>query len=366
VETLGQQTGRLDLGKWISYYTFDFMGDLVFGGGFEMMKEGGDSAGLWRIIIEGMKISGILFHIPWISQFLNLIPVGSDFFRMLSFANERMDIRTRSGSITKDLFYHFADEEKLKPQPPSRGQIQLDTMVVIIAGSDTTSSSMSNVFYHLLAHPSVLKRLQAEVDGAFQRDEEIKDQMKLAGMPYLNACINEALRLFPPVPSWIERTPAKGSGGVIISGRFIPEGTTLNIPPYTLQRNPQYFFPMPDQFWPERWLLSSNSESTDIDTEEDDNSEKDDKYETVKEHRNDTPSSIIHNTDAFIPFSHGPANCIGKRLAYREMRLVIATVLQKYEIRFADGYDKERWIREIREDGVIVKGDLPVSLKPRF
>ena len=87
VERLGQQTGVVDLGKWIGYFkwvckhlfifqvwedSFDFMGDLTwvqlklaglrywlgpysFGGGFEMMQEGGDSHGLWSIILEGMR-----------------------------------------------------------------------------------------------------------------------------------------------------------------------------------------------------------------------------------------------------------------------------------------------------------------------
>lgn len=58
-----------------------------------------------------------------------------------------------------------------------------------ISGSDTTSSVMSNIFYLLLTHPLVFARLQEEVDANFSSGEQVADQTKLAGMPYLNACM---------------------------------------------------------------------------------------------------------------------------------------------------------------------------------
>lgn len=120
---------------------------------------------------------------------------------------------------------------------------------------------------------------------------------------------------------------------------------------YALHRDPRYFFPAPDNFWPERWLKESS-----VDT---------DKQDIPKE-KSIIRSRIIHNTGAFIPFSFGPAHCIGKQLAYHEMRIVVASILQKFDIRFADGYNPEQWLDAMRDDAVLVKGKLPVVLKARF
>ena len=73
----------------------------------------------------------------------------------------------------------------------------------------------------------------------------------------------------------------------------------------------------------------------------------------------------MHNLAAFIPFSFGPANCIGKQLAYREMRVLIATLIRKYDFRFADGYEPEKYINELKDDFVLTKGEMPVILTKR-
>ena len=62
-------------------------------------------------------------------------------------------------------------------------------MTAIVAGSDTTSSVLTFVLYSLMLNPMIKARLVEEVDTFFDRDEEIKDHIKLASMPYLNACM---------------------------------------------------------------------------------------------------------------------------------------------------------------------------------
>ena len=74
---------------------------------------------------------------------------------------------------------------------------------------------------------------------------------------------------------------------------------------------------------------------------------------------------FTHNLSAFIPFSFGPANCVGKQLAYREMRLVIAALVKKYDIRFADGYEADKYVSQLKDDTVLTKGELPVIITKR-
>ena len=81
--------------------------------------------------------------------------------------------------------------------------------------------------------------------------------------------------------------------------------------------------------------------------------------------KSDITISFTHNPSAFIPFSFGPANCVGKQLAYREMRLVIATLVKKYDIRFPGGYEPDRYVNQLKDDTVLTKGELPVIITKR-
>lgn len=116
--------------------------------------------------------------------------------------------------------------------------------------------------------------------------------------------------------------------------RFIPEGMAVNIPAYTLHRDPKYFFPHPDKFWPERWLADQSDHG-------------------------------ILERSAFIPFSFGPANCVGKAFAMSEMRLVIALLVTKFDMAFPQGYDPARWDNELEDRLLFTRGDLPVVLTVR-
>ncbi|KAJ7675032.1 high nitrogen upregulated cytochrome P450 monooxygenase 2 [Mycena olivaceomarginata] len=329
VQRLEQQVGTIDLGKWISYFTFDFMGDIAFGGGFEMIREG-DTKNLWPVIIMAMKAGSITFAVPWVRGLASLLPMGDDFKRMLSFAAERVDIRQRRGPISKDLFYHITDEDSVTGRNITPPEIPQDIMLAIIAGSDTTSSVLANLFYSLLRNPDVYAKLKKEIDNAFGADEDTLDVAKLQNMVYLNACINEALRLFPAVPTFICRSPKVGGGPVLVAGRVVPEGTNILLPFWALQRDARYFS-MPDKFWPERWI-----------------------------------ERTFHNkTDAFCAFSQGSQQCSGKALAYREMRVVITMILKKFDVMFEEGYNPEDWEAGLRDDTVIVKDKLPVTLTVR-
>jgi len=342
VDKVGQQDGVLDFGKWVSYYKFDLMGDLAFGGGFEMMKAGGDQDGLWNILLDSLQTSAPFPHIPWIGRFLTILPLGENVMRFRRFSEERVDIRLRNGSTTHDLFHHFSEEDRSDRKPPSLKQLTLDSEAATVAASDTTSSTITGVFYHLLRYPKAFERLRKELENAFDRDEDIHDPVKLANLPYLNACINETLRLMPPLPSMLQRWSKVET---IISGRVIPQNTGVCIPVYALFRDSRYFSPSPDAFWPDRWL---DSDSNGMNAE-----------------KSDITVAFTHNLSAFIPFSFGPANCIGKQLAYREMRLVIATLVKKYDIRFAGGYEPDRYVSQLKDDTVLTKGELPVIITKR-
>jgi len=74
----------------------------------------------------------------------------------------------------------------------------------------------------------------------------------------------------------------------------------------------------------------------------------------------------VTNAAAFIPFSYGPANCAGRNLALVEMRIVVALLIQRFEMRFMQGYDPSRWEEDTEDFYVLKTGKLPIVLTPRM
>ena len=231
-----------------------------------------------------------------------------------------------------------------------------NAVTAMLAGSDTTAVALCNAFYCVLAHPAAHACLRAELDAAFPRGAgEPVDAAQLASLPYLNAVMyvpspplptstetqppprsNEALRLYPSIPTSLQRAPEPGTGTHRLSDTLIiDERTAILVPPYVLHRDPRYFSPDPERFWPERWL------------------------------RKDGPGAVVTNTAAFIPFSSGAPNCVGRPVALLALRMVLAWVVLRFDMRLAEGYDVRRWERDLKDYFAFQKGALPVILTSR-
>lgn len=72
-----------------------------------------------------------------------------------------------------------------------------------------------------------------------------------------------------------------------------------------------------------------------------------------------------HNPNAFIPFSFGPYNCVGKNVALQEMRVLICHIMQKLELEFAKGWNSDEWERDLKDKFVADMGKMPVVVKVR-
>ncbi|KAH9481467.1 Cytochrome P450 monooxygenase FCK2 [Psilocybe cubensis] len=343
VDSLAAEKGVTNLAKWISFFTYDIMSDLAFGGGSEMMAQG-DVTGLWHLLEGGQKNAVFMSHVPWLGRLFFRYPkFAAELKAFRAHARSRAVVRKNEGSAYKDIFHHLMDEDGVASERPTAVEVTSDGGLAIIAGSDTTSSAMTHLFFFLMCNPTAYKRLQAEVD---QLGNDVLDTTKHAHMPYLNAAINEAMRLLPPILGGSQRTPDKGSGGRMLGSYFLAEGNSAFIPTYSLHRDPRNFSPATDAFYPERWF----SEEKRINLE-------------PKVFGN--PSEFIHNSAAFIPFSLGPTNCAGKNLAYMEMRMVICMIMQQLDLRFQDGYDPSNWQVDMLDYFVTLKGVLPVIVTPR-
>jgi cytochrome P450 len=141
--------------------------------------------------------------------------------------------------------------------------------------------------------------LVEEIDSALDDDEEESEDGviaydKVKHLPYLRACLDESLRLFPPTPHGLPReTPPDGTN---IRGDYIPGGVTVAMSAFVAHRI-ESTFPQADEYIPERWLGEEGK--------------------------------LLQ--PFFLAFSAGARGCIGRNISYLEQTVVLASVLRRYE-----------------------------------
>ncbi|THV07239.1 cytochrome P450 [Dendrothele bispora CBS 962.96] len=338
VDALSRQESPVNLTQWIFYFAYDMMSDFIFGGGTEMLRDG-DVGGLWPMLESAQK-TGLLFsHVPWLGQLLFKTPLLAGSRRkMIACSMQFARSRKARRPTHKDLFYYLYNEGGTIENAPTEAEAFADS---ISAGADTSASAIVNLFYLLLTNPATYSRLRAEIDGREDRALEFSEQ---ARMPYLNAVINETLRILPPVPSGSPRATTAETGGRMLGTRYIPPNTAVNIHIFSVHRDPRNFS-FPDNFVPERWL-----------------SEEERKHLGPKFFKD---GSFVHNIAAFHPFSVGPSSCVGKNFAYLEMRMLVTKVLFNFDLRLAEGFDSRKYKHGIKDFFTMALEALPVVFTRR-
>lgn len=99
-------------------------------------------------------------------------------------------------------------------------KLQANSSILIIGGSETTATLLSGVTFLLLTNRSALEKLTKEIRTTFKSEDEM-DMASVSALPYLLACLEEALRMYPPVPMGLPRVAPKG--GAMVCGYYVPE-----------------------------------------------------------------------------------------------------------------------------------------------
>jgi cytochrome P450 len=129
-----------------------------------------------------------------------------------------------------------------------------EALLQIVAGSDTSASTIRVVMLSLLSNPAAYRKLQAEIDSritAGKISSPIRD-VEARQMPYLQAVIKEGLRILPPAAGTFFKTVPPG--GDVIDGKFIPAGTQIGSSPFGIHHSKKLFGPDAELYMPERWL----------------------------------------------------------------------------------------------------------------
>jgi tryprostatin B 6-hydroxylase len=329
----------IDMSKWFNYWSFDVMGDLAFGRSFNMMESAGEH---WAIKLLNTSQDDLGLALPpWISRLCwHIAPLRAVYDRFHKFCASEMEerIRLQGKQPNPDITHYLIEDLNAKDaegQKTALPLLHLDSKLIIVAGSDTTAATLTFLFYHLAIEPGLISRLREEVETLVGDANSKIEHQHLQSASLLNACINETLRLHPPVPSGLYRkTPPEG---VYIGDEWIPGNTTIQIHLYSMARGKSSIIPLfcviiryyhrinverlADDF------VCSPDESNFVMAEQ-----------FIPERFSSQPD-LVKNKDAFAPFSIGPYGCIGKNLAYMEIRLLTAQLITRFDVSLAPGED---------------------------
>jgi cytochrome P450 len=118
-------------------------------------------------------------------------------------------------------------------------------------GSDTTAGALNFLIFFVLSNENVHKRLVRELLDTFGDSATLPETVDLTELAYLNAVIDEALRLGAPFTGFPRVTPKEG---MAIDGVFVPGSTIVSVPTWAQNISEDNFWPSPLEFMPERWL----------------------------------------------------------------------------------------------------------------
>ncbi|KAK3291691.1 cytochrome P450 [Chaetomium fimeti] len=306
-----QQT--FDLADWLQFFAFDVMGTMTFSERYGFLETGRDDQGILGAIWNFMLTVGPMTQVPWLDKLLHKNSImatlnkgsGNVIFQIAANAvaqRKAEAAKKEQGAVEKakpDFLDEFLNIQDETPTIPPWSPL-VWTFSNVIAGSDSTAVVMRTAMYHLLSHPSSLDRLSAELAPL---SRPYPTSSELANLPYLGACVNEAVRLHPPFCLPLERVvPA---GGATICGRKFPAGVVVGMNPFVVNRHRPTFGQDADKWRPERWL------------------------EGDVEHQRKLAQSIM-------TFGAGRRICLGKHVALLEIKKTVSALLMNYNFKLVD------------------------------
>ncbi|XP_028768575.1 cytochrome P450 704C1-like [Neltuma alba] len=213
--------------------------------------------------------------------------------------------KSPDGSARKDILSRFLDLEEADPK-----YLKDIILSFIIAGKDTTATTMTYFLYSLCKYPRVQDKIVEEVKDVtklkkFSTVEELADNITeeaLENMQYLTAALTETLRLYPAVP-WDAKVCF--SDDTLPDGFSVKKGDLVSYLPYAMGRMKYLWGDDAEEFKPERWLDTNG------------------KFQQERPFK-------------FTAFQAGPRQCLGKDFSYRQMKIFSAVLLSSHKFKLAD------------------------------
>ncbi|KAI1380866.1 cytochrome P450 [Hypoxylon crocopeplum] len=268
-------------------------------------------------IMAPHKLAHLGTHIYWLAILLARMPprimtalipkIGVFASFVEGLALQVQDIQKAKDHPEGRTIFHEIMRSDIPESEKETRRLTDEAMVIVIAGSETTASTLAAIMYHLLADRHLFTRLRAELETVMPDRYELPMASRLDGLPLLNAIIQEAVRLYPGATHRQDRTcPDEDLVYEAPNGQtyVIPAGSAVGMAAPILNRNPE-LYDQPDEFRPERYL--------------------------------ENPKLLKYQ----MSFSKGTRQCIGINLAYQELQTFTAGIVRRY-----DFYDPTKKVQD--------------------
>ncbi|KAK4123026.1 cytochrome P450 [Parathielavia appendiculata] len=322
----------VDTSLYAKHIACDNMGRIGYSRDFRNIQGDGDSR-MFDMIEITFRTMSKLGQLIWPLVLLFSLPRFGlqKKFEELSVAlvDERLKRHNDSEDLHDIMRLFIEDFLSSKPQAFwNRNILYADAQAIMVASTETIACSLSFSFFFVARDAALQRQLREAIAPAYGRTLPGEFTMAdLQGIEFLDAVINETLRLCAPVPlNGPRSTPPQG---IEIGGTYIPGNVHIYTPPHVYHRNPEYF-QYPDEFIVERWL---------------------------------TRPELILDKRAFLPFSlAGRYDCVGKSVALNVLRLTLAYTVWHYDFELAPGQSDSAFMNGY-VDQIVVK---PAPLKCIF
>ncbi|RDA88257.1 hypothetical protein CP532_0364 [Ophiocordyceps camponoti-leonardi (nom. inval.)] len=335
LDDFAQRREPVNMVNMLNFTTFDIIGQLGFSKSLGCLENDSNRAWVLSTIqgAKGLALRQFFEHYPMLKKLISIFRPSSSIARSSrnrSLASQEADTRRRLGdSSGRDYMAHMMGGSG--SQAMSEMEISATSGALFVGGSETTATALSGLLYFLSEDAERCRLVMSEVRSGFASRDEIGIRDCLS-LQYLCACVEETLRLYPPVAD----LPPRVSPGAIVGGQYVPAGTRIFVSLPATFRNPAHFKDA-SSFRPERWLPKSHP-----------------LYDAAFD--ND-------NRLAVRPFSYGSRDCLGQSLAYAEMRLIAARFLFAFD--FERRQVGEDWLQSQRNFILWEKAPLELTLYAR-
>ncbi|WDK22095.1 cytochrome P450 [Colletotrichum graminicola] len=290
--------GSSDVLHWWLLMASDVIGQLSFGESFELLETGKKNEFVEMLHMTGLS-TFINYEFPLLYSVSRHIPIRS----VQWILNAAASVRSYGRRAVENLRKHRDNKSNIfaaalaECEADEKGNLTDEDIILeagnfILAGADTTGSTLAYLVWAVLKRPELQARLEAEVSAI--DEDSVFDDASLEKCKLLNAVIEETLRLYGSVPGNLPRVvPAKGA---TFGGYHIPGGLEVETQAYTLHRDPKVW-PNPLEFDEQRWL---------------------------------DPATITpQQKSSLCPFGAGTRVCIGLDLARMELRMAAAVLFRQ-------------------------------------
>ena len=291
----------LDFAQLAGFFTLDILTKIAFGNSVGFLTENRDVYDYHKQTAAFYPVMELSSNHPTVLAILNS--------PLMRGAAPKPTDKVGFGAIVGDA--HKAVAERFGSDPKhvedmlgsfirhglTQQECEVESLLQILAGADSTATALRTTFLFILSSPSAYRKLQEEIATAVEAGDvtfPIIKNTETQALPFLQACIQEGLRMFMPLQGLAGKVSPKG--GETVNGVYFPEGTEVGIATYAIGHRRDIYGPDADTFRPERWLESS--------------------AETLK---------TYERTNELV-FGAGRSSCLGKPIATMELSKAIFEV----------------------------------------